>query len=91
MKIRTGFVSNSSSSSFVIDKKNLSTLQIEQIYNHIELGKRWGLEWADTSDAWHITETDETIAGSTMMTNFDIYELLNMIGVDEQYITVEEY
>ena len=34
MKIRQGFVSNSSSSSFVINKINLSEKQIEQIKNH---------------------------------------------------------
>ena len=36
MKIRNGFVSNSSSSSFVILKKYLSEEQIKKIKNHIE-------------------------------------------------------
>lgn len=39
MKIRLGFVSNSSSSSFIIDKKNLTELQINLIKNHIEVAK----------------------------------------------------
>lgn len=36
MKIRNGFISNSSSSSFIIKKVNLTTEQIKQIHNHIE-------------------------------------------------------
>lgn len=39
MKVRVGFVSNSSSSSFVIEKKHLSDLQIVFIKNHIETAK----------------------------------------------------
>jgi hypothetical protein len=39
MKIRNGFVSNSSSSSFVINTKNLSAQQIEAIRNHIEVAE----------------------------------------------------
>jgi hypothetical protein len=37
MKIRQGYVSNSSSSSFVIQKKNLSEFQLNAIRNHIEV------------------------------------------------------
>jgi enolase len=36
MKIRTGFVSNSSSSSYIISKKNLTEEQIYMIKNHVE-------------------------------------------------------
>ena len=39
MKVRNGFVSNSSSSSFVIKKEDLSDLQIYLIKNHLEVGK----------------------------------------------------
>lgn len=37
MKIRNGFVSNSSSSSFVVKKASLTAMQIEAIHNHIEV------------------------------------------------------
>jgi len=39
MKFRSGFVSNSSSSSFVVQKKYLTPFQIECIKNHGELAK----------------------------------------------------
>jgi len=39
MKIRIGFVSNSSSSSFVVSKKHLSLDQINKIKKHIEYAK----------------------------------------------------
>lgn len=40
MKIRTGFVSNSSSSSFVIKKDKLTRDQIYMIQNHIAVAKK---------------------------------------------------
>jgi len=36
MKIRSGFVSNSSSSSYIIQKKNLTDEQIDMIHNHVD-------------------------------------------------------
>ena len=39
MKLRTGFVTNSSSSSFTIAKSNLTADQIDKIKNHIEAAK----------------------------------------------------
>ncbi len=40
MKIRAGFVSNSSSSSFIIKKEDLSESQIVLIKQHIEIAKK---------------------------------------------------
>ena len=88
MKVRNGFVSNSSSSSFVIAKSKLNNKQIEAIKNHrvivIGLGNdefdRW---WGE----WQIEETDTEIKGSTTQDNFNMREFLNVIGVD--YTCVE--
>ena len=40
MKIRTGFVSNSSASSFIILLDKLTDKQKQMIYNHIEIGQK---------------------------------------------------
>jgi hypothetical protein len=73
MKTRTGFVSNSSSSSFIIDKKHLTTQQIELIKNHS------ASEGCD--DPWDVEEKGEYVVGSTWMDNFDMEKYLREIGV----------
>ena len=94
MKIRNGFVSNSSSSSFIIRKSNLTERQIEQIYDHIDSAielaandhnyKEFG--YCETSDAWSVDEKEETIFVSTFMDNFDMGGFLKAIGIDKNDI-----
>lgn len=72
MKIREGFVSNSSSSSFVLLKIRLKATQIFAIRHHIELGKELGIQYCDPEDAWDITEDENTIKLNTFMDNFDM-------------------
>ena len=84
MKIRQGFVSNSSSSSFVIRLKDLTGQQLEQIRNHAEVAKedreRFApCRWCD--EPWSIDVTDRDIRGATNMDNFDMREFLRIIGV----------
>jgi hypothetical protein len=77
MKIRSGFVSNSSSSSFIISKHFLSPYQIEQIYAHTRFAG---------NDAWIITETGTEIRGETSMDNFNMAEYLIRINVDMRFV-----
>lgn len=71
MKVRYGFVSNSSSSSFLISKKNLSVFQISELIKN-----DYGYE---------ILENDEAIAGFSSYDG-DV-ESFEELGIDEKYIT----
>jgi len=95
MKIRNGFVSNSSSSSFVIKKDSITPFQIELIRNHMEIGKRFDIyqSWRsdDSFDEWAISEDDMEIRGSTIIDNFDMDAFLEKIGVPENKIEWSDY
>lgn len=69
MKIRRGFVSNSSSSSFILEKKFMTQDQINSIMSY------------EGGDYWSITENDETIHGFTCMDNGymqDYFKTINL-------------
>lgn len=86
MKIRIGFVSNSSSSSFIIKKWYISAYQADKIRNH----SLSGLEYADT-DAWSINEDEETISGRTFMDSFDMHNFLESIGINMDNVKWSEW
>ncbi len=95
MKTRTGFVSNSSSSSFIINKKDLTKRQIDKINNHIEEavkmsdpnktpeGYDFQYGWKDT---WTVLENETEVHMFTTMNNFSMYEFLIDIGIEDAAI-----
>jgi len=88
-KIRLDYVTNSSSSSFLIQKKYLTEKQIKAIYLHGKIGKKMGIPYAE--DTWNIEENEDLISGNTYMDNFDFHEYLRKIGIPEEVIFWGEF
>jgi hypothetical protein len=92
MKRRFGFVSNSSSSSFVIRNSKLTLGQIDDIVRHSAVAEERSMdniEWKE--DSWNIIVTADYVSGTTMMDNFDMHTFLKNIGVTEDDIEWEAY
>jgi len=81
MKIRNGFVSNSSSASFVIPLDMLCDCKIESIFNHIQEAQKhksyYDFGDVDDMDAWTIQQEEFYLTGYTMMDNFDMHTFLH--------------
>ena len=89
MKVRKDFVTNSSSSSFIISKRCLDVDQIEAIRKHRELGEKLGLDYCNW--AWDISEDEDYITGYTPMDNFDMDTFLRKIDVSDKNINWGAY
>jgi len=82
MKLRSGFVSNSSSASFVVEKGKISNWQLDAIRDHLYYAKEF-LRWEGDFDGewWPIEEDEICIEGHTSMDNFDMLSFLKAICV----------
>ena len=88
MKTREGFVSNSSSASFVLKKNMVSEEQLEKVRNHSKEGKKLGLQYAE--DEWNIREGKRLMKGDTYMANFNMREFFQRIGISSEAYTYDE-
>jgi len=100
MKIRNGFVSNSSSSSFVIPINAVDNNQINMIVDHIKIAQKYKvknkkssdgynfpLEYCDSSDSWNIEINKDCIIGETIMDNFNMsFFLRQLVKIKDKYI-----
>ena len=88
MKTKIDFITNSSSSSFIIKKRDVSYNQVEKIINHFEIAKNenLGLDIAD-DDQWSIDVSGPYIKGQTSMDNFDMgWFLREYVGINPDLI-----
>lgn len=90
MKIRSGFVSNSSSSSFVVNLDKLSKKERRVLLQFNEITGEHPRGW---SDHWTITvdEDQGVIRGWTVMDNGDLDEYLEEQHIDDSSFVYESY
>lgn len=77
MKFRSDFVTNSSSSSFIISKNDLTKKQLKMLldYNVYSGRRKWG-------DEWEIEDHEDQIYCFTIMDNGDMKMFLKKIKVN---------
>jgi hypothetical protein len=86
MKFREGFVSNSSSCSFIIKKDKLSYTQINSLkcFHHMIVDK--APEDCEYADSWTVTNHDDHLAFYTSIDNFDLLTFLEDEGFNPEEI-----
>jgi hypothetical protein len=77
MKLRAGFVSNSSSASFIVKKDGLTQSQKYIVDNYKETALKSTDAYADEIEDWLMTETMNYYEFSTSMDNFSLNGFLN--------------
>lgn len=101
MKIRQGFVSNSSSSSFMLSKSGLSKHQIDSMRDHINSFKKYAKDHniekdeydmygdfgcVEPHDSWEVCEKQNVIFFSTIIDNFDLLEYAEVLEIPNDNI-----
>ena len=81
MKLRMGFVSNSSSSSFVIRKKYLEEDEISKIKEYLT---------NENEDGWQWNDNEDTFDGFTIMNNDYFEEFLRKLNVRMRAVEITE-
>jgi len=82
MKFRFGFVSNSSSSSFILDVTGLKESQKNKIRHHLEFSMGMHSEFFKYGPAWDITEKGDSWECFTFIDNFDLARwVVEVVGV----------
>ena len=92
MKIRIGFVSNSSSASFVLKRRRLSKFQEEAVIDHLDCSIGL-LRWTNDRHynwKWSIDVNDKTIEGYTSTDNFPMSEFFDAIGIPGSEYEMED-
>ena len=89
MKIRKSFVTNSSSSSFVIDMSELTPYTVkvfknpwlveDQLIPTCDMSRE---EYMEEAEKWDIREENGKLYGHTFMDNFDYSQLFYICGLD---------
>lgn len=82
MKTRHGFVSNSSASSFVISKSNLTYAEGQLLLGFLQVQKE--------NEYWDIYDEDTQIRGYTFMDNGQFWDYLESIGFDEDRLEYKD-
>lgn len=81
MKTRLGFVSNSSSASFIVKKAGLTPSQVYILENYVEAAMKSSLDWPDEADSWSMTEYANHYEFRTSMDNFSLNEFFVSMGI----------
>ena len=96
MKQRHGFVSNSSSSSFVLKTRTLTEFQFKAVMEYAEYAEK--LMQLDPKDdyiggGWNVDydETNGVIKGDTLMDNFEMDAYFIKLGIAASEFTFEKW
>lgn len=84
MKIRTGFVSNSSSASFCVPKVLLTVAEQQLLLSYNTNNEEF-------HDQWDIYEDNDNIVGHTTMDNGELSEWLEKNGFNKTRVKIERW